>query len=640
MERPDTADLRLLVALGVVLVLAAALLAPLRSGAFLLDDLPNLGGLERVHAEPDGAARFVSTGIAGPGGRPLALATFAVQAGDWPFAPAAFKQVNLALHLACGLALFWLFLLLGRRALPEHEARLAALAVTALWLVHPLQLSSVAYVVQRMTLLAALPMLLGLVAFVKGRQRIARDPDDPRGWLIAFGGLGVGGLVAIAAKESGGLILPAALAIDHALFDADGVAARRWRIARHALMHAPLALVAIALVVLGGDWLAAGFEGRGFTLGERALTQPRALLDYAALGLTASREGLGVFHDDFAVSRGVLTPWTTLPALIGLVAATVAAWRARRVWPLATFGVLWFLANHVLESSVLPLEPYFEHRNYLALAGVLLFPVGVWIAARRTRLRVPADAAMLAFCAWVAWQGHAEAVDWGDPMGQAARWSAEHPDSLRAQSYLANMRKVRGDAAGAAEVYLAHDARFADGVSFALDWLELGCAAGPQPLPPVATLVERARRATFSYGPSAALDRMLGRFERGQPCPRVALGDLAAINDALRANPEYVRDGYLLELLASRLARLRGDPAGARAAIRRAFDANPQPEYALVEAQWWLEAGDPTAAAEALIRARDALGPNPLRRAALEARIAALDAAIAEAREHPFPQPD
>jgi len=622
-----------LVALAAVLLVAGALLAPLLHGAFLLDDLPNLTGLERVHAEPDGGARFVAGGIAGPGGRPIALASFAVQAGDWPLHPGPFKRVNLALHLACALALFWLWSLLARRALPAREADLLALAVSALWLVHPLQLSSVAYVVQRMTLLAALPMLLGLVAFVKGRARVERAPEDPLGYLIALGGLGVGGLLALGSKESGGLILPLALAIDHTLFDAAPASATRWRAVRRWTLHLPLLLAALALVTLGAGWLADGYAAREFSLSERLLSQPRALLGYAALALVPLRDGLGVFHDDFAVSRTLLEPWTTLPALVVLALAVGAAVRWRRSQPLIAFGVAWFLANHLLESTLMPLELYFEHRNYLALAGLLTIPALGLLTLGRDGRHAPIAAAAGAFgLALVAWQGHAEARSWGDPLGQAQRWSREHPGSLRAQSYLANLHKVRGEPAAAARVYLEHDARFADGVSFTLDWLELGCADEALPLPSRALVVERGRRARFSYGPTAAIDRMLQRAERGRPCPRVALDDLGAATAALLANPAYQRESYLVHLLEARLARLRGDRREALAAMHRAFDGRPEPDYALVEASWWLEAGDLERAAEALERARQAVGPNPLRQDALAPRFAALAKALADAR--------
>src|SRR5688572_27674939 len=85
-----------------VLALAAAstLLLPSLRGAFLLDDLPNLGGLARAAADRDAWLSFVSSGLAGPGGRPISLLTFALQAEHWPAQPLPFKAVNLALHLA------------------------------------------------------------------------------------------------------------------------------------------------------------------------------------------------------------------------------------------------------------------------------------------------------------------------------------------------------------------------------------------------------------------------------------------------------------------------------------------------------------------------------------------------------------
>jgi tetratricopeptide (TPR) repeat protein len=126
---------------------------------------------------------------------------------------------------------------------------------------------------------------------------------------------------------------------------------------------------------------------------------------------------------------------------------------------------------------------------------------------------------------------------------------------------------------------------------------------------------------------------MLARAERGQPCPRVGLDDLAAATAALLANPAYQREAYLLHLLDARIHRLQGDRAEALAAMRRAFDGRPEPDYALIEATWWLEAGDLAQAAAALERARQALGPNPLRRDALATRFEALERSLAQATE-------
>ena len=83
-------------------------------------------------------------------------------------------------------------------------------------------------------------------------------------------------------------------------------------------------------------------------------------------------EALGLYHDDIAISTGWLTPWTTLPALLGLAALIWLAWRLRKRAPMVSFGITWFFVGHALESTVLPLELAHEHLNYLPLFGLLL----------------------------------------------------------------------------------------------------------------------------------------------------------------------------------------------------------------------------------------------------------------------------
>lgn len=612
-------------AAALALAAACTLLLPLLRGAFMLDDLPNLGGLTRVASE--GWLGFVTTGLAGPGGRPLALLTFALQAEHWSANPLPFKAVNLALHLATAWVLYLVLdALLARR---HAASRRIALTVALLWLVHPLQLSTVAYVVQRMTELAALCVLLGLLAFVHGRAQVAAAPQRIRGYLVAFGGLGAAGAVGVLCKESAVLLLPLALLVDLVLPDAASAQPqwRRWRLATLVL---PLAAALAAAAYTAPGWLSEGYATRDFTLLERVLSQPRALVEYAWIAVWPHGAALGVFHDDFATSTGLLAPWTTLPALALVAAALVTAFALRRSAPLVAFALLWWFTNHLLESTVLPLELYFEHRNYLALAGPLLLVAlaAEALLARGGRAAQLGGAALAAFALGIAVAGALEARTWGQPMAQAERWAEQHPRSLRAQSYLANMRKVRGDLDGAAALYQQVEPRFADGASFVLDWLELGCGAGDQPLPTRELLLERAEQARFSYGPGAALDRMTARFERGEPCPRVDIALLREATATLLANPAYRRDVWVLHLVAARLARLADDQAGAIVAMHHAFEARAEADYALTEARWRLEAGDLAGAAAAIEQARAALPANPLRREPLVARIEELEARL------------
>ena len=65
-----------------ILLLTWVSYQPALSGAFQLDDAQNLVGLAVVE-DSASFADFVLSGTAGPGGRPLALLSFAMQADEW-----------------------------------------------------------------------------------------------------------------------------------------------------------------------------------------------------------------------------------------------------------------------------------------------------------------------------------------------------------------------------------------------------------------------------------------------------------------------------------------------------------------------------------------------------------------------------
>ena len=161
--------------LFLLLLLTVCLYAIGLDSDFLLDDTANLSGLAEV--EQYGFFYYIFSGTAGPSGRPLSLLTFALQYPAWPDNPAAFKAVNLALHCANGI-LVWLISLRLIRPLEQDRVRrrLFVFFTTAIWLLHPLQLTTVLYVVQRMTLLSALFTLAGLWAYLHYRDAVIQRP--------------------------------------------------------------------------------------------------------------------------------------------------------------------------------------------------------------------------------------------------------------------------------------------------------------------------------------------------------------------------------------------------------------------------------------------------------------------------------
>lgn len=346
-------------------------------GGFFFDDEASILHVEGVRLSAlsfDAIHRAWVSGSSGPSGRPIAQLSFALNHYFSGFDPFVFKATNLAIHLACGFLVFGFVYRVLSVAMPsamQHNILVATGALTAIWLLHPIQLLPVLHVVQRMTSLSALFLLAALLLHVIGRERGGRS-----GWVLVILAWTVAWSFSCLSKESGVLFPFFALAWE--LLVRRSACGNLDRFARW------FVVLVIVVVLAGGTyaissrahWLWSGYDLRPFSLGERLLTEGRVLWFYLGLIVAPTMEGLGLYHDDIAISTSLFLPWVTLPALIGLVSLAWLAWRIRSRSPLISFGIAWFLIGHALESTVLPLEIAHEHRNYLPIIGVLL--VGAW----------------------------------------------------------------------------------------------------------------------------------------------------------------------------------------------------------------------------------------------------------------------
>ncbi|MFZ5492147.1 MAG: tetratricopeptide repeat protein [Pseudomonadota bacterium] len=460
--------------IGLLASTAAAYWPGLR-GPWLFDDFPNiienpfirLAGLDVAAMA---RAAFDGQG-AGPLGRPLAYLTLALDyyRADGTTTAFLFKVTNLVIH-AINVALVWLLARVVARRLPRLSHPPAfALAVAALFALHPIMLSSVLYVVQRMTSLAATFSLAALLCWLRARECTApfavqaaatsaqlaasaasRVDIGARAaaWLLAGG---VFFVLGVFTKENAILTLPLALLLDAALF----ASARPWCLWERLAPRARWALLGLAAVVTvlvlatAAQHFAGGYAARSFTLAERLLTEARVIWFYLGLIYLPRIDAFGLHHDDIVLSTGWLAPWTTLPAVIGIVVLLcIGLWALRRQ-PLLAIGILWFLIGHSLESSFIPLEIAHEHRNYLPALGPYMLLAGafcvIWQRAPRRQ------AALLAGLVVAVLTGTTtlRASQWRDDLSFSQYEVAHHPDSARARNDLASDLARVGDFAGA-----------------------------------------------------------------------------------------------------------------------------------------------------------------------------------------------
>lgn len=433
---------RLLPWLGLLALLSIAwfVYAPGLSGGFLFDDFVNLDALGNSGPVDNWRTfwRYVTSGTADPIGRPLALLSFLIDARDWPAEPEAFLRTNVLLHLCNGALLFALLRSLGRALGPDGPRNsAAALLAAGMWLLHPLFVSTTLYVVQREAMLPATFTLLGLLVYAEGRN--AFDKTHGRiGMGRMLCGLGLGTLLAVLSKANGILLPLLAGTLEITVFNHSAVlnhpAGKILRRFRWLALVLPGLLVFAYLASFFPD-LNAPLAHRPWTIGQRLLTEPRVLLDYLFLLAVPRSMSTGLYNDDYAPSLDLWQPAATLPAALAIVGLVVLAFRLRRSAPSLSAALLFFFAGHLLESSAVPLELYFEHRNYLP-ALLLFWPLArtlcVWSAPMATRIAVAS-----AIIALLAFTTHGRVELWGQPKALAALWARQNPESSRAQATIA-----------------------------------------------------------------------------------------------------------------------------------------------------------------------------------------------------------
>lgn len=564
------------------------------NGIFLLDDAANLRALAEITPPLTWHKiySFVVTAgeIASPTLRPVSMLSFALQYSAWPAHPGYFKLVNIAIHLVNGSLIYLVAVRLALMSgLSLREARLLACWSGAFWLLHPINVSTVLYIVQRMAMLSAMFSFAGVWLYLAGRERL-RASEGMRGWILVSSSIVIAGGLAVLSKENGALLPLLLLVLECTVLGVHPIAGKAWFWWRIIFLWIPASIV-ISYVVFQG------FVGnnvqRDFSVLERLLTQFRVLIDYLVKIFVPHPKAFGLYFDDYQKSTGLFHPLATIFSLVAILGIAFFAFFVRRRFPLFAFAVLWFLAGHAIESTTLQLELYFEHRNYVPLLGfAVAIPYLVYVSGSNSSAKkyimLGGGAALATLIALTV----LEVLLWSNPLRQAITWGAEKPDSLRARSVMAGVFAVVGDYDRAYKEYQLSSRHFRDTAGPLSDAIALRCMSQKVPLADLNEVQERLLKSKFSFAPINNLSIAVEALESGK-CPGLQSGYLVVAINALLTNPRFNNSrvkGHLYFLLA-RLYAIDMKLAPAVGYAEMANEHWPSVNILIQEAEWLISAG-------------------------------------------------
>lgn len=540
----------------------------------------------------------------GPLGRPLALASFALNYYFTGLAPFYFKLTNLLIHALTAMGIYFIARRITTHLAPCQHAIAISFVAALVWAIHPLNVSTVLYAVQRMTGLAALFTVWGMVLYCHGRAEQIAGRSSGWGWLIAGALTGLTGLFA---KETAILMLGYLLVIEWLVF--------RFRMPTHVQhrMLQGLYFIAIGLPLswavsthlIATGWMHAAYDGRAFTLGERLLTESRVLWDYLSLTLFPNIQSMGLYHDGYRISHGLLDPPATIATLGVHASLMVGAWMLRRKYPYFTFAVAWFYIGHSAESSVLPLEIKYEHRNYLPMLGMLLAVIhGIHTAT--DRLKNPRRVRYVVLAALLTTFGGASVVrsaQFGDFWGFAAMEAEHHPHSSRANQHAAvailklmlQTKQAPPELVGQAIEYIHRSAQANPNTTAPLFTGVLflpSVSREPAPQPMIDELSTRLQHALPDANLNSYFNALVRQAESGEPALDAAT--VHRLVARVELNPR-INAGLKADIIANEAVyafSIEHDPLLAQALIDKAIATDPSRTGIYVPAVWiYQEAG-------------------------------------------------
>ncbi len=578
-----------------VIILLLILYLPATESRFLLDDFSTLTGLTEI--DEFGIINYVLGGFTGPGGRPISLLTFAIQADAWPEDPAAFKIVNLAIHLSNAFLLLLItFKLFSYSDFNKKEKIILSYIIVLLWLFHPLHHSTIFYATQRMTELAAFFTLLTVYFYLNFRPKL---PDSNSIKILILISIGVlsGTCLSILSKENGILTVVYIYIIEITVLShlKNTKMVRNWL---NVLLLTPVVILILYFIFIYDKTLQ-GYQYRSYDMQDRLVTQVNVIFDYLRMVLLPKYSDFTFYHDDYRVIKKISTAPFVVIKVVSLVCIIMLSIIYRRKSPFICFGMLWFFCGHALESSHLNLEMFFEHRNYLPGYGLIVFFVfSIFQLYKYLNIKYIVFSLLLVFIINISTVSILHIKLWQDPYKQAAEWARLNPGSINAMSDLALVYTFLGNYTKAQSIYEQMFILTPDSVSTDIQQIKLlNCYQNEEIDEEMwLNIIEKGESAiSYKLREVASLDLLVSIIVEGK-CSYLDLDAFLLFINTLINNPSfYPHRPYLYEFMAT-IELYKGNIYESLNNIRNAIVLRDKPSYRIYEIRILLMLDDNKAA--------------------------------------------
>jgi len=371
-DEPTTLPLRkTFFSIAILITLVFSVYSNSLNSSWHFDDIPNITDNPNIHLEGLSwnsirAALYSDQRNSNVLYRPISCLSFALNYYFGGLNVFGYHFVNILIHLFSSIFLF--LFIYHTLNLPSLNGRYLsnsysiAMLAAVLWAINPIQTQAVTYIVQRMASLAGMFYILCMYLYLKARtaEKIPRKQLYYLSCFISF-------LMAFASKENA-LMLPFSILLYEILI------IQKDRDANILKKNQSVFIVLGVMLLFGTVYLyyrdisflsfMGGYSIRQFTAIQRVLTESRIIIFYISLLLYPMPQRLSIAHS-FPISDSLFDPISTFFSILFILGAVGFFIFKTRKYSLFSFSYLFFFLNHVIESTIYPLELIFEHRNYI-----------------------------------------------------------------------------------------------------------------------------------------------------------------------------------------------------------------------------------------------------------------------------------